>query len=60
MGSSLSFTVQPEDDLSADASLSSKACSIFKLGKPSISKHLPEKIFFLVFLSKVSNPFFNA
>ena len=48
IGSSSNRTVQPEADLSAEASESSKACSIFKSDKPSISKHLPEKIFFLV------------
>ena len=60
IGSLSNFTVQPEADRSADASDSSKACSIFNCGSPSISKHLPEKIFFLPFLSKVSSPCFKA
>ena len=45
IGSSFSLIVQPEADLSAEASESSKACSTFKSGRPSISRHQPEKIF---------------
>ena len=60
MGSSLSFTVQPEADLSAEASDSSKACSTFIFGRPSISRHLPEKTFFFPSLSIVNNPFWSA
>ena len=56
IGSSSKSTVQPEADLSADASDNSKACSIFKLERPSISKHLPEKIFFLFSFSTVKRP----
>ena len=57
IGSLLSLTVQPEADLSAEASDNSKACSTFISGNPSISRHLPEKIFFLPSLATVSNPF---
>ena len=56
IGSSSRRTVHPEADLSAEASESSKACSIFKFDKPSISKHLPENIFFLFSFSTVNNP----
>ena len=59
-GSLSSLTVQPDADLSAEASDSSNACSIFKFGKPSISKHLPEKMFFLFFLSRVRRSCFIA
>ena len=48
--------VHPDADLSADASDISKACSTFRFGSPSTSKHLPEKIFFLPSFSTVSNP----
>ena len=54
------LTVQPEADLSADASDSSKACSTFISGNPSISRHLPEKIFFLPSLATVNKPFWIA
>merc|ERR1719162_1485487 len=47
---------QPAAERSADASESSKACSHFKSGSPSISKHLPLKMFFLPFFATVSNP----
>ena len=57
MGSLFNRTVQPEEDLSADASDNSKACSTFILGSPSISRHLPEKTFFLPFFSTVRRPF---
>ena len=33
-----------------------QACSTFILGRPSISRHLPEKTFFFPSLSIVSNP----
>ena len=57
MGSWFNLTVQPEADLSADASDSSNACSTFKLGNPSISRQRPEKIFFLPSLETVNKPF---
>ena len=57
IGSLLRRTVHPDADRSADASESSNACSTFKSGRPSISRHLPEKIFFLPSLATVSNPF---
>ena len=57
IGSLFNLTVQPEADLSADASESSNACSTFISGRPSISKHLPEKIFFFPSLATVNNPF---
>ena len=57
IGSLLRRTVQPDADLSAEASDNSKACSTFKLGNPSISRHLPENTFFLPSFSTVSNPF---
>ena len=60
IGASSSKTVQPEADLSAEASESSKACSIFKSDKPSISRHLPEKTFFLPSFSTVRRPFWIA
>ena len=56
IGSSSSNTVHPEADRSAEASDSSKACSIFRFGSPSISKHRPENIFFLPSFSTVNNP----
>ena len=56
IGSLLSLIVQPDADLSADASEISKACSTFKLGRPSTSRHLPEKIFFLPFFATVKCP----
>ena len=57
IGSLFNLTVQPDADLSAEASDNSNACSTFRSGKPSISKHLPEKIFFLPSLATVSKPF---
>ena len=54
--SMLKSTLQAAADLSALASLSSKACSTFKFGKPSISKIFPAKMFFLFFFSTVSCP----
>ena len=57
IGSLLKRTVQPEADLSAEASDNSNACSTFKLGSPSISRHLPEKTFFLPSFSTVNKPF---
>ncbi len=56
IGSLLSFTVQPAAERSAEASVSSKACSILRSGKPSISRMRPEKMFFLPFFSTVSKP----
>ena len=52
----MSLTVQPDADLSAEASDNSKACSTFISGRPSISRHLPENIFFLPSLSIVNRP----
>ena len=57
IGSLFNLTVHPDADLSAEASDNSNACSTFISGKPSISKHLPEKIFFLPSLATVNNPF---
>ena len=57
IGSLFNLTVQPEADLSADASDSSNACSTFIFGSPSISRHLPEKIFFLPSFATVKRPF---
>ena len=57
IGSSSKRTVHPDADLSAEASDNSKACSIFKFGNPSISRHLPEKIFFFPSFSTVRRPF---
>ena len=57
IGSLFNLTVHPDADLSADASDSSNACSTLRSGKPSISKHLPEKIFFLPSLATVKRPF---
>ena len=48
--------VQPEADLSAEASDNSNACSTFKSGRPSISKHLPEKILIFPSLGSVNCP----
>ena len=48
--------VQPAAERSAEASLSSNACSAFKSGKPSISRMRPEKMFFLPALATVSSP----
>ena len=56
IGSLFNLTEHPEADLSAEASDNSKACSTFILGKPSISKHRPEKIFFLPSLATVRSP----
>ena len=39
--------VHPDADLSAEASEISKACSTLRCGRPSTSRHLPEKTFFL-------------
>ncbi len=41
---------------SAEASLSSKACSHFRFGNPSISRMRPENTFFLPFFSVVRSP----
>ena len=60
MGSLLSCTVQPLADLSAEASASSKACSTLRSPRPSISKTLPEKMFFLLDFSTVRSPFWIA
>ena len=48
--------VQPAAERSAEASLSSKACSTFRSGRPSISRMRPEKMFFLPALATVSRP----
>ena len=40
-------TDDPDADLSAEASEISKACSTLRCGRPSTSRHLPEKTFFL-------------
>ena len=56
MGSLSRRTVQPAADRSAEASLSSKACSTFNCGIPSISRIRPLKTFFLPFFSTVSRP----
>ena len=56
MGSLLRCTVQPPAERSADASDSSKACSTFRSGKPSISRIRPENTFFLPFFSTVRRP----
>ena len=55
-GSLSNLIVHPDADLSAEASEISNACSTFKKGSPSTSKHLPEKIFFLPFLATVRYP----
>ena len=60
MGSLFSFMVQPEADLSAEASDNSKACSTFKSGNPSIAMHLPEKTLIFPSFSKVKLPTFKA
>ena len=60
IGSLLSLTVQPDADLSADASDNSKACSTFISGRPSISRHLPENTFFLPSLATVKEPLWIA
>ena len=60
IGSLLSLTVQPEAERSAEASDNSNACSTFMSGRPSISRHLPEKTFFLPSLATVSSPFWIA
>ena len=56
MGSLFRCTVQPPALRSAEASLSSNACSTFKSGSPSISRMRPEKMFFLPCLATVSRP----
>ena len=56
IGASFRRTVQAAADRSADASLSSNACSTFRSGSPSISRMRPEKMFFLPFFSTVSRP----
>ena len=48
--------MQPAADRSADASLSSKACSHFSDERPSISSTRPEKMFFLPCFSTVRRP----
>mmetsp|Transcript_2179 Transcript_2179/g.3049 ORF Transcript_2179/g.3049 Transcript_2179/m.3049 type:complete len:235 (-) Transcript_2179:1116-1820(-) len=60
MGSLSNLIVHPAADRSALASLNSKACSHFKVGKPSISKIRPEKTFFLPSLETVNKPFWMA
>src|SRR5258706_3537622 len=56
IGSLLRCTVQPAAERSAEASDSSKACSTFRSGRPSISRMRPEKMFFLPALATVSAP----
>ena len=56
IGSLSNLIVHPDADLSAEASEISKACSTFKCGSPSTSRHLPEKIFFLPSLATVRWP----
>ena len=56
IGSLFSLMVQPAAERSADASVSSNACSTFRSGRPSISRMRPEKMFFLPFFSTVSRP----
>ena len=51
-----SLMVLPAQDRSAVASVSSKACSSFRSGSPSISMMRPEKMFFLPAFSTVSRP----
>ena len=50
----------PAHERSAVASVSSKACSSFRLGKPSISIIFPLNIFFLFALATVKRPFLIA
>ena len=57
---SLKFTTQAAAERSAEASLSSNACSTFRLSSPSISKILPAKMFFLFFFSTLKSPFLIA
>jgi cytidylate kinase len=47
---------QAAAERSAAATDSSKACSTFRSGRPSISRMRPEKTFFLPFFSTVSRP----
>ncbi len=56
IGAGFRCTVQPAALRSAEASLSSKACSTFRSGRPSISRMRPEKMFFLPCLATVSSP----
>ena len=56
IGSLSSLIVQPAAERSAEASDSSKACSTFRLGRPSISRMRPEKMFYLPALATVSSP----
>ncbi len=59
-GSLLSLTVQAAALLSAEASLSSNACSTFRFSSPSISKILPAKALIFPFFSTVKSPFLIA
>ena len=52
--------VLPAHERSAVASVSSKACSSFRLGNPSISIIFPLNIFFLFAFSTVKSPFLIA
>ena len=54
--SSESLIVQPAQERSALASVSSKACSSFRSGRPSISMIRPLNRFFLLAFSTVSSP----
>ncbi|CFT97627.1 Uncharacterised protein [Bordetella pertussis] len=56
IGSLCRRTEQPAAERSAEASDSSKACSTFRSGRPSISRMRPEKMFFLPCLATVSRP----
>jgi hypothetical protein len=56
IGALSSWMAQAAAERSAAASESSNACSIFRSGRPSISRMRPEKMFFLPFFSTVSRP----
>ncbi len=60
IGSLFKRTVQPAAERSAEASDSSKACSTFKSGRPSISRIRPLKTFFLPSFATVSVPALSA
>jgi len=55
IGSLLSLIVHPEAERSAEASDISKACSTLRFGRPSTSRHLPEKMFFLPYFCNELN-----
>ncbi|MNE08269.1 hypothetical protein D3C80_1009150 [compost metagenome] len=60
IGSLFSLTVQPAAERSAEASVSSNACSTFRSGRPSISRMRPEKALTLPALATVSRPCWMA